>query len=380
MTTGGTGDWFRRQFTATFDEQAEKIGRFNLAIFGKTGVGKSTLINAIFGEDLAETGIGEPVTQNSHLYMHHTGHFGVLDTRGLEIGQDNQQILDDLRTYVREMRRLELKDQVHVAWYCVRASDRRFEETEAEFIRALDALGLPVLLVLTQVPKMKDRYHPDALHLAEQIKAMALPVHGSIAFMTYARADEFAGFDAHGLQDVLDATFQVAPQGVQQALVAAQQIDFSRKRAEVKRAIEIATTAAGAAGATPIPFADAAILVPIQLTMMATVSHIYDINLDRAVTASLAATAAATSAGRSMVGNLLRFVPGVGTLVGGAINAAVASAITWSMGQAWSVVCLRIAKGGLTGLDGALDSEAIRSLFMSEFKDQARRRLSGDTG
>jgi uncharacterized protein (DUF697 family) len=80
-----------------------------------------------------------------------------------------------------------------------------------------------------------------------------------------------------------------------------------------------------------------------------------------------------------MVGNLLRFVPGVGTLVGGAINAAVASAITWSMGQAWSVVCLRIAKGGLTGLDGALDSEAIRSLFMSEFKDQARRRLSGDT-
>jgi uncharacterized protein (DUF697 family)/GTPase Era involved in 16S rRNA processing len=375
MTTGGTGDWFRRQFTAKFDEQAEKIGRFNLAIFGKTGVGKSTLINAIFGEDIAATGIGEPVTQNSHLYMHHSGHFGVLDTRGMEVGQHNEQILDDLRTYVRQMRRLELKDQVHVAWYCVRASDRRFEETEADFIRQLDELGLPVLLVLTQVPRMHDTYHPDALRLAEQIKAMDLPVHGSVAFMTYAKADEFAGFDAHGLQDVLDATFQVAPQGVQQALVSAQQIDFTRKRVEVKRAVEIATTAAAAAGATPIPFTDAAILVPIQLTMMATISHIYDINLDRAVTASLAATAAATTAGRSMVGSLVKLVPSIGTVVGGAINAGVASSLTWAMGQAWAVVCMRIAKGGLTSIDGALDSDAIRTLFMSEFKDQARRRL-----
>lgn len=373
----GSSDWFRRQFAATFDEQAEKIGRFNLAIFGKTGVGKSTLINAIFGDDLAETGIGEPVTKDSHLYMHQSGHFGVLDTRGLEIGQDNDAILADLRDYVRTMRRLDLSEQVHVAWYCVRASDRRFEETEAEFIRALDDLGLPVLLVLTQVPKRKEQYHPDAVRLAEEILALELPVTGGAPFMTYAKADEFAGFDAHGLQDVLDATFQVAPQGVQQALVAAQQIDFTRKRAQAKRAIDIASTAAAAAGATPIPFSDAAILVPIQLTMMASISHTYDINLDRAVTASLAATAAATTAGRSAVANLLKAIPGVGSMVGGAISAGIASGFTWSMGQAWTVVCIRLAKGGLMGVDGALDSEAIRTLFMSEFKEAARTRLSG---
>ena len=373
----GSSDWFRRQFTAKFDEQAERIGRFNLAIFGKTGVGKSTLINAIFGEDLAETGIGEPVTKDSHLYMHHSGHFGVLDTRGLEIGQDNQQILGDLRDYVRAMRRLDLSEQVHVAWYCVRASDRRFEETEAEFIRALDDLGLPVLLVLTQVPARKGDYHPDAVRLAREIEDMGLPITGGVPFMTYARADEFAGFDAHGLQDVLDATFQVAPQGVQQALVAAQQIDFSRKRAEAKRAIDIASGAAAATGATPIPFSDAAILVPIQLTMMASISHIYDINLDRAVTASLAATAAATTAGRTAVANLIKLVPGVGSMVGGAISASIASAFTWAMGQAWTVVCIRLAKGGLVGVDGALDSDAIRTLFMSEFKDSARQRLTG---
>src|SRR5215471_9195281 len=257
-------DWLRQQFSAKFEEESRSIGRFNLAIFGKTGVGKSTLINAIFGEEVAATGIGAPITQGSHLYLHVSGHFGVLDTRGLEIGKDSATILRELEQYVQEMRRKPLAEQVHVVWYCVRAADRRFEDTEAEFIRALHRLGL---------------------------------------------------------QELLDATFRVAPQGVAAALTAAQKIDMGRKRAAANKAIGVAVTAAGAAGATPIPFSDAVILVPIQLSMMARISHIYDIKVDKATTAALAATAAATAGGRSLATGLIKLVPGVGAVVGGAIAA-----------------------------------------------------------
>ena len=51
-------EWSDAEFQKEWQVQAEKIGRFNLAIFGKTGVGKSTLINAIFGEEVAPTGVG----------------------------------------------------------------------------------------------------------------------------------------------------------------------------------------------------------------------------------------------------------------------------------------------------------------------------------
>ena len=92
----GSPDWFRDSFRAEYDKQDAALGRFTLAIFGKTGVGKSTLINAIFGEEVARTGIGEPVTRGSHLYLDKIGHLGIVDTQGLEVGRDSKEILSEL--------------------------------------------------------------------------------------------------------------------------------------------------------------------------------------------------------------------------------------------------------------------------------------------
>ena len=100
----GSTDWFRNSFRAEYEKQNAAIGRFNLAIFGKTGVGKSTLINAIFGEEVARTGIGEPVTRGSHLYLDKIGHLGIVDTQGLEVGKDNKEILSDLDKAMTQMR------------------------------------------------------------------------------------------------------------------------------------------------------------------------------------------------------------------------------------------------------------------------------------
>src|SRR6201991_1119338 len=174
-------DWFGRAFTKAWRDKAEEIGRFNLAIFCKTGVGKSTLVNAISLPKIAATGIGEPVTRAEHLYLHQSGTLGVLDTRGLEVGRDNAALIAELKDYLHGMRRRPLAEQLHVAWYCVRAGDRRFESTEADFVRALHDLGLPVIMVLTQVPRSVepgggDRVHPDAEALAAKIADLQLPI------------------------------------------------------------------------------------------------------------------------------------------------------------------------------------------------------------
>jgi uncharacterized protein (DUF697 family)/GTP-binding protein EngB required for normal cell division len=378
-------DWFRESFRHEFDAQAAATGRFNLVIFGKTGVGKSTLINAIFGEEVARTGIGEPVTRGSHLYLDRVGSLGIVDTQGLEVGKDNKEILSDLNSALKDMRKMALADQIHVAWYCVRGMDRRFEDTEAEFVRRLDELGLPVILVLTQVPMRADaeggasHYHPDAVELAHQIEARRLPIVAGRPFLTYARADPFTGQPAYGLTEVLDATFRVAPEGVHGALVAAQQVDAVRKVKEAQRHIALAAASAAAAAASPIPFSDAAMLVPIQLRMMARISHIYKIKFDRAALMAIASATAATSAGRATFTGLLKMVPGAGTLAGGVVGAGVATSFTYAMGQAWLVVCQRVASGRLGAVGGALDNADIREMFVAEFKKRLHVRGKDST-
>jgi uncharacterized protein (DUF697 family)/GTP-binding protein EngB required for normal cell division len=369
-----TDEWFGQAFGKAWKDKAEEIGRFNLAIFGKTGVGKSTLVNAIFGSEIAKTGIGEPVTRAEHLYLHQSGTLGVLDTRGLEVGRDNAALIAELKDYLHGMRRKPLAEQLHVAWYCVRAPDRRFEATEADFIRALHELGLPVILVLTQVPRAGDRVHPDAEALAASIAALELPIQDGLIHYTMALADEFTGQTAYGLQEVLDATFRGAPDGVAHAITSAQRIDFDRKRERAEVAVKAATAAATTAGASPIPFSDAALLVPLQIGMMASIAVTYGVSIERSTAASIAATAAATTAGRSVVTNMIKFVPGAGTAVAAPISATVAGTFTYAMGHAWMRVCERLARGELGALGGALDSDAVHRIFMDEFKSRASRR------
>lgn len=367
-------DWFTDSFRAEYDRQLQALGRFNLALFGKTGVGKSTLVNAVFGEAVADTGIGEPVTKDSHLYLDHRGQLGLLDTRGLEIGRDDKQLFKELDAYVRQMRKLPVAEQVHVVWYCVRGMDRRFEPFEADFVRHLDALGLPVVVVLTQVPRRPDGVlHPDALALAEHVTDLGLPIVDGHPYPTYALEDPFSGQSSYGLMELLGATFRSAPEAVHAALTAAQQIDHRRKAAQARRFVAGAAAAAAGVAATPIPFSDAAVLVPLQLGMMARIAQLYQVPVDRAALMAVASTTAATQAGRASVTGLLKLIPGAGTVAGGAIGAGVASSFTYAMGEAWLTVVQRAAEGKLAGIDGLLDNERLRSAFLDEFLHRAPR-------
>ena len=59
----------------------------------------------------------------------------------------------------------------------------------------------------------------------------------------------------------------------------------------------------------------------------------------------MALTSASTTAGRTLVANLMKFVPGIGSVGGGAINVGVAVAVTTALGAAWQKICVSDATG-----------------------------------
>jgi uncharacterized protein (DUF697 family) len=330
-------------FEKRLAEAFAALGTFNLAVFGKTGAGKSTLVNAIFGRDVARTGVGQPVTKGLVYHRHPDGFLGLYDSEGFETGTAGNVILEGLRALVADHGARPVDQRIHAAWYLVRWSDRRFEGAQAEFVRALHSVGLPVIVVMAQVPTRDGVIHPDALEFARYIEGLGLPLapNGRVV-LTNALVDEFSGAPVFGLQQLLDATYEVVPEVAEKALTAAQVLDIGRKKKVVAGIVNQAVVIAAGIGATPIPFTDAALLIPNQVTMIARITAAYGLPPSRsramAAAGSIILTGGATMAGKYAVTNLMKLVPG-GAIAGSAISATVAASLTKAVGLAWSRVC-----------------------------------------
>jgi uncharacterized protein (DUF697 family) len=208
-------------------------------------------------------------------------------------------------------------------------------------------MGLPVIIVMTQVPAQhidgEFVIHPDAIEFAHYIESLNIPtqVNGTV-YLTNALADPFLQSIVFGLVELVGATHQVIPEAVANALTAAQQVDVRRKKEAAAAVIKQAALVSGGIGAVPIPIADAALLVPNQVAMIARITAIYGLPQSRSRALSIAGaailTGGATQAGRYAVTQHLRFIPG-GQIAGSAISATVAASLTRAIGIAWSRVC-----------------------------------------
>lgn len=109
-------------------------------------------------------------------------------------------------------------------------------------------------------------------------------------------------------------------------------------RKKCYKTIHAATLTAAIIGCSPIPFSDAFLLVPVQLTMMSRLHKTFGQSWSENLGSALSKELVVVGLGRSVVGNLLKMVPTVGTVAGAAINGAVASTITAALG--WVTVKL----------------------------------------
>ena len=310
-----------------------------VVVLGSTGAGKSTLVNAFFPDAKAETGFGAPITQDAKWFPEErTGSLRILDTKGLE-EKDYQQTVDAAVAAVRESNRSkDENDHAHVAWLLVKEGSARVQESHIEVAKRFNEQGIPVIAVITQAIQRNEEFKAAVIKLLPEVKDV---VHVN------SEPFEVAGhtIPVFGLPELYFATSRAMPEDRKSRNAFQQSADqtivpLSDKRALALKRAKYYSAVATTVGATPIPIADAALLIPTQAAMIVSISNAYGMKVDKDSSAALltavAAPVAATAAGTALVGSLFKFFPGLGTLVGAVITGAAAGSITLAIGNAYT--------------------------------------------
>lgn len=225
----------RAELEQDLKERGDDLPPANILVAGITGTGKSTLLNAIFGKNLAETGTGRPVTEHMSEYHSEDIPIRIWDTVGLELDSEKtRKSIGDICAKIAEMaEHPDPYDKVHAIWYCINSNSKRYQGAELEFIKKLHSLGVPFIIVMTQchesidvvdafqreIEKINDSM---GLNDVDVVQVMATPykVRGPLVIEPF------------GLDELVSLTCKKLPEFIVKGFVAAQKVSQREKRAE----------------------------------------------------------------------------------------------------------------------------------------------------
>ena len=144
----------------------------NVLIIGKSGVGKSSLVNYLFGRELQAVGVGAPVTKmeikeftykyDKHFEMH------IYDTWGLEPSTQKaelwkKKIFDEIARHDKES----ISEWFNTIIFCLNAKSSRIEDFELDIMEQLLREKNHLTIALTHCRSKED---PDGIILRKSIR------------------------------------------------------------------------------------------------------------------------------------------------------------------------------------------------------------------
>ena len=368
----------RMLFGGAFDEIRQIICESRppvLMVFGRTGHGKSSLINALAGKEVAAVGRVSPRTEQGFRYeIDFPGRYAtwsVIDTRGIfestpPEGAEHRSSEEVLIQGIRQYRPDVLFHVISAQEVSTLSNDTRvFERIQSE-IKGKDGIEAPRVIVLTKVDTlgragcMPPEEHPraagaivDAIdYVAEAVchTRNATPIDPSarirgvvIAEGIYEAVIPTCTFkDAEvnwhwNIETLSDFVGHRLPEDAR--LLFAQALG---RKTELRRMssglIKRFAGIAGAIGADPIPVADIIVLTPLQILMIAVIGGLSCQEVSKKTARkymSAAGLNVISAVGlRALAQQLVKLIPGVGSVV----SAAIASGGTYAIGksaEAW---------------------------------------------
>lgn len=314
----------------------------NVLVIGNSGVGKSTLINAVLGENAAKTGYGIAGTSRElHIYENEEIPFRVIDTVGFEpTFFKERQAINAVKKWSHNSTKTGGEDtQINVIWVCVDGTSRKlFPKTIKTIANAISMWSsVPIIAVITKSYSLPDR--DSNIEMVKEAFATHKKCNKNLSRIipvvasTYV-LNENAYAAPEGIMELIDATNDLLPEGIKAAEVDVANYKLSRKRVLAHSVVGVATAAATIVGAVPIPFSDAFLLGPCEVLEVNSLAQIYGVTKDeeaRVFLDSIIDVGTVGAAAKLAISGL-KSIPGI-NLGASVINAAIAGSIVAAIGE-----------------------------------------------
>lgn len=244
-----------------------EIKHVNIIIAGKSGIGKSTLINAAFKDELANTGTGKSVTDDIKLIQKSGVPIRIFDTVGLELGGKQQK--DAIKAIKKlsdsKQKTVDVDDDIHCMWYCVSAASDRIDDKEIEFIQKISAMNIPVILVLTKVYSKTEADKFD-----QRLKSINMAIRQIVQVLAVDTDDN----ESFGIDKLMEETSELIPETVKIAFDNAKKATMIDRKKKA-HAIVTASVVANFKG-NDESISDNKV-VDIQKQMMNSITSVYEL-------------------------------------------------------------------------------------------------------
>lgn len=340
-----------------------------LLMAGRTGAGKSSLLNALAGQHVSPVGV-IPTTQEPTPHELEGGGIPlrVLDMPGVgEAGRHGER-MDTV---------LDQADTAHLLLLAVPCPERNLEYEKTlllEVGRHFTHTPLPVLAVGTKVDcaaPARD-WQPASLNLAAPstekernivdwlaYAASVLPNVGELAPCASGEAYDDSA-NQYGIAALRQRIYDLLPEAARTYFARVTR-DWALLDRQAESIVRSFSAMAAAAAAQPVPSVpDAALIMPVQVAMLIRLTTLHGRELTADLAAKLLGPLAARMAGRFAFEQVLKIIPGVGSLAG----AAVAGGMTYALGMGYHTV---LHDGHWNFDPEALKDEALR--WWKKFKD-----------
>lgn len=340
-----------------------KNKKANILICGQTGTGKSSAINYVFDDNIADVSAGKPCTRDTKLYS--SEQINIFDSEGYEVGGESQQhyskiLFDDFLS----KRTGNNDDSIHLVWYAISGAGKRITDLDKELVEKIQKSGFRVCVILTKIDELDE----------EQFQAMTKTLKSTfnnIKYFTLSTKDkEIPDLKAYTQWDELIAwSCEQIPDIRKTRFISALKDAIKEKHDQAQKIISLATAGAVATATSPISWSDAPILTTVQAGMVASIALLYGIKIESSAITGFLSTAAVSNLGKSLAGNLIKLIPGAGSVIGAVINGGVAGSITFVIGAALNELLYKNALQKAEGKSPVFD--LITILNGADFLNQA---------